>query len=105
MTIEAPYLAEAVRRAASPQTEAQARATILKRHAAELDALIRKADAAFADKVYSARCHYAMLLRRLPWDWQADARNHEMVVFCEELIGSGVGERMAWEVICRGGIT
>lgn len=85
------------------RTEAEAKAEIIRRHAAELNALIRQADAAFALKVDDGRRQYAMLLRRLPWDYQADTRTHELIVFCEELIGEGVGEQLAWSIMCERG--
>lgn len=100
MTLTFPQ--DAIRRT---RTEGEARAQILARHAAELNALIRKADAEFAEKVQRARNAYTRLLRSLPWDYQKDQRQHDFILFCEELIGEGVGEQMAWEIICRGGIT
>lgn len=116
MTIS-PYVEAAAGRAASQPSEAQARAqrdgsNVVRlpvsdrvvRLCAQLNALIRKADADLAEKVGTARNHYAMLLRRLPWDFQRDRRDHEMVVFCEELFGSDAGEAVAWDIMCRGNV-
>lgn len=122
MNIQAPnvsgYVAEAADRAAAQPCEATARAqrdgsNVVKlpvpdrviRLAAQLNALILKADADLADKVGEAHSRYRMLLRSLPWDFQVDRRNHEFVVFCEELFGTDAGEAVAWEVICRGRVT
>jgi predicted RNA methylase len=82
----------------------KARAEIIRRHAAELNALIRKADAAFVEKVGEARNERARLLRALPWDFQRERRDHEFIVFCEELFGTDLGEMIAWDIMQRGGV-
>lgn len=83
----------------------RARAALLRKRAAQLNALILKADAAFAEKVGTARSRYASLLRSLPWDFQVDQRDRELIAFCNELFGTDLGETIAWEIMCRGGIT
>jgi len=112
------YVRESAARAASQPSETEARAQRsgdnvvtmpgtdkVVRLAAQLNALILKADASLAEKVGTARNRYASLLRGLPWDFQVERREHEFVVFCEELFGADAGEAVAWEIICRGGIT
>lgn len=103
MTILPPHVSEYVaasQRRANSTSEQEARAQILRRHAAELNVLIRRADEAFVLKVDDARNQYAVLLRRLPWDYQKEQRNHELVLHCEEQWGD-LGEMIAFRIICE----
>lgn len=74
------------------------RSTNVVRLATKLNALIMEADAAFLVKLSAARAEYSMLLRRLPWDYQNERRDHELSLFCDEAFGD-LGPAVAWQVM------